>query len=793
MIDLRLLAPALAAWGGSLTTLIALSTIEPEGARHSVAVRVIQVLIVITPVLAWLSRRRGAALVSVAAGGLAVVASAAQIAAWTAPAVVESMQNSQNSRNPVVLVGTVAGPAREALGGAYVPIATDRIIEQNSEKPATAVSIPVTASVPRFSQVPPAGTSVQVTGRLRPAGGSVTTAAYLDADSELIVVGEASPVDRAAHRVRESLTLSLPASPPGGSALVAGLAIGDERQMSPELIEQMRMSGLSHLTAVSGGNVAIAVGAIAGVAWLLRLPMIARIVVSLVALGFYVVVVHPQPSVLRAGVMGAVVVLSLLVGGRRPGPSILATAVLILVVISPSLSVSWGFALSVAATAGIVLIAPLLKSRIEDTAWGERIPTAVTLATTITLAAQLATAPVLLAMGAYVGIAAIPANVLAMPVVPLITIAGLAAAMVGVLPFGQIPAQLLAWVGAWAGEWIAQVAQVASGVDVLRIRGSPMGAIVFLGVVPCGLALWRLTARPRFRPLRMYAMSMVAATIIGALVWWLAPPGQRSWPPSGWVMTQCDVGQGDGLVIAPDGEVGAVVVDTGVSARVMDECLTDLGIDHISALVLTHFHADHVSGLAGVIDGRRVDAVFATVLEEPHEQFEGVAYELARRGLTLDRLTAGATVRIGSGEYRVLWPRRIITSGRVSEGSVANNASVVLDARVHGVRLLLTGDIEPPAQAALLGGPGDFDIVKVPHHGSRHQHPDFAGWAQAEIALVSVGKDNGFGHPAPGTVQAWTESGARVLRTDLAGDIAIVKNDDDAIAFSTRRDMLGPR
>ena len=106
---------------------------------------------------------------------------------------------------------------------------------------------------------------------------------------------------------------------------------------------------------------------------------------------------------------------------------------------------------------------------------------------------------------------------------------------------------------------------------------------------------------------------------------------------------------------------------------------------------------------------------------------------------------------------------------------------------------MLTGDIEPPAQAALLGGPGDFDIVKVPHHGSRHQHPDFARWAQAEIALVSVGKDNGFGHPAPGTVQAWTESGARVLRTDLAGDIAIVKNDDDAIAFSTRRDMLGPR
>jgi competence protein ComEC len=93
---------------------------------------------------------------------------------------------------------------------------------------------------------------------------------------------------------------------------------------------------------------------------------------------------------------------------------------------------------------------------------------------------------------------------------------------------------------------------------------------------------------------------------------------------------------------------------------------------------------------------------------------------------------------------------------------------------VHGLRVLLTGDIEPPAQAALLAELGGFDIVKVPHHGSRHQHPDFAPWADADIAVISVGQDNEFAHPAPSAVEAWGASGALVARTDRHRDIAVV-------------------
>ncbi|MDA2987727.1 MAG: ComEC/Rec2 family competence protein [Actinomycetota bacterium] len=772
MTDLRLVAPALAAWAASAATLLALGAISEPDSRHQWAVRLMQFSIVAVLVVIVLFRRRSAIVVTAAAIAVATIAAAMQVSAWTSSAFTELMGEN------VTVTGVISGPPRESLGVSYVPISADRIQGQSSA--AVRIHVPISVTIPRFTDVPMIGTPVRVDGRLRPAGGSVHTAAYLQTNDAPVVTGNAGVIDRAAQRVRDALGASLPQRPAGGSALVAGLAIGDENAMSPELVEQMRMSGLSHLTAVSGGNVAIVIGAVIALAWILRAPMAVRIAAALVALVFYVIVVHPEPSVLRAGVMGAVVVLSLFVGGRRPGPSVLATAVLILVVVMPSLSVSWGFALSVAATAGIVMLAPVFKRRVEETSWGARIPAVVIIAASLTLAAQLATAPVLLAMGAYVGIAAVPANLLAMPVVPLITVAGLAAAIIGLIPILTPIAQIVAWVGAMAGEWIAQVASHAATIDLLRIRGSPTIAAIAVVVTAVGIVLWR-SGSPVIR------VATASTITIALIVWTVAPPDRRAWPPSNWALVQCDVGQGDGLVIAPHEGTGAVVVDTGISARVIDRCLSDLGIDHIAALVLTHFHADHVNGLAGVVDGRRVDAVFTTIAQEPEDQAAGVHYELNRRGLTARELTAGMAFTVGAGEYRVIWPRRIITSGRISEGSLANNASIVIDARVHGLRLLLTGDIEPPAQAAILGGPGDFHVAKIPHHGSPHQHPRFAVWADADIAVVSVGTDNSFGHPNAETLAEWQTTGANVLRTDLHGDIAIVRTKEDQLGWVTRR------
>ena len=769
MTDIRLVAPALAAWAACGSVLLGLSGIPDLAQRHTFATTICFAALAIVAGAMLIARQRPTAFVIAAASALAIFSAAVQVQAWTSPPVSEWMGKQGDLR------GEVDGPLRTALGVAYLPMRTTHI---GDDERAWRVSVPITVTIPEHrltefirdtstSNPWAVGTAIEVSGRLRPAGGSVRTAGYLDLSdpAAITITRQPGTIDRTAETMRRALHGSLPMTPAGGSALVAGLAIGDEEAMSPGLVDDMRGSGLAHLTAVSGGNVAIVVGAVIALAWLIRLPLLVRVLLALGSLGFYVVLVHPQPSVLRAGVMGGVVVVSLLIGGRRPGPAVLATAILVLVITVPSLTLSWGFALSVAATAGIVMLAPAIRERIERTRWGERLPAAVSIAASLTLSAQLATAPVLIAMGVSVGIVAVPANLLAMPVVPIVTIAGLLAAVLGAFPqFGPL-ADGAALIGAWTGEWIAMIARVAGGVDVLRIQGSPLFAIIAVVGAGMTVAAWR-------RGLRTGVLVVGSVLTCAAMLWAVFPPSARSWPPANWVMVQCDVGQGDGLVI--DTEAGAVVIDAGPDSRGIERCLRDLHVEHIAVLILTHFHADHVSGIDAVLSARRVDAVFATPLDEPPAQAMGVQRILRDRGLQLQRLTARARIDAGEGTFEVLWPRRIINSRGTSSGSVANNASVVIDARIRGLRLLLTGDIEPPAQAAILAEPGGFDVAKIPHHGSRHQHPDFPRWADAQVAIVSVGADNDFSHPARETIDAWEQSGARIARTDLHGDVAVV-------------------
>ena len=194
-------------------------------------------------------------------------------------------------------------------------------------------------------------------------------------------------------------------------------------------------------------------------------------------------------------------------------------------------------------------------------------------------------------------------------------------------------------------------------------------------------------------------------------------------------------------------------------------------------LVLTHFHADHVEGTAGVREGRRVGDVEGTTLLDPASGVREVATVLGRDPAPP---AYGRTRTVGEVTLQEVWPRpgaRLDGSGE----SAPNNASVVLLAQVRGLRILLTGDVEPSAQAALARDlPGlRVDVLKVPHHGSRHQDLDWLTALGARVALVSVGEDNDYGHPAPDVLAGLTAAGMRVWRTDLAGDVAVVVRDGE--------------
>jgi competence protein ComEC len=254
----------------------------------------------------------------------------------------------------------------------------------------------------------------------------------------------------------------------------------------------------------------------------------------------------------------------------------------------------------------------------------------------------------------------------------------------------------------------------------------------------------------------------------------LVPLPSPGWPPHGWVLAACDVGQGDALVVNA-GSGRGVVVDAGPDSALVDRCLDRLDIEVVPLLVLTHFHADHVDGLPGVYDGRRVGEVDVTWLAEPAARVESVG--LATGGRT--RIPDYGEVRtIGQATLQVLGPVPGVDlhGDAADEGSGPNNASVVLLVRVRGLTLLLTGDVEPEAQAALAEAlPGlAVDVLKIPHHGSRYQDLDFLTSLRARVAVVSAGEDNDYGHPAPETLDALAGAGAEVHRTDREGDVVVV-------------------
>jgi competence protein ComEC len=176
-----------------------------------------------------------------------------------------------------------------------------------------------------------------------------------------------------------------------------------------------------------------------------------------------------------------------------------------------------------------------------------------------------------------------------------------------------------------------------------------------------------------------------------------------------------------------------------------------------------------------VLDGRHVESVLVSPLRDPPEQVEMMA--AATRGMTVTDAVPGQTGHWGPASWQVLWPSELISG----EGSAPNNASVVLLVEVSGVRLLLTGDVEPPAQQAMLseGVVPRADVLKVPHHGSRFQEDAFLSAVDARVAVISVGEGNPYGHPSPELVDALTDAGMLVARTDTDSSVAVVVDGDD--------------
>ncbi len=530
-------------------------------------------------------------------------------------------------------------------------------------------------------------------------------------------------------------------------ALIPGMVLGDTSKQSPEFKEAMQRSGLAHLVAVSGANFAIVS---TFVLWCMQFVIRRkklRVLATAVALVCFIALVRPSPSVLRAAAMAAVLLSAQF--GKRSSDSLpaLGFAICAVVLGDPWQSRDAGFALSVLATAGLLLLAPRIQ---------ERLPTHKKFAGALAppIAAMVFCSPILVSLSGYLSPMSIVANFLAAPAVAPITVLGFIAALIS--PIAPWLAEVIIFLIRFPAGFITGVAHWIAAFPVLTIHNGSIGfslVALILTVIILFRKNWKQTT----------AVLLILVISLG----WL-----QRWPAGDWHIAQCDVGQGDSLVINL-GHHRAIVIDVGPDSTAADKCLRDLKIKEISLLILSHFHADHVGGLSAVLHGRKVGQVWISNNLQPEIESRSALDALnASQIVTVQK---GLVTQIGQVNLKVLWPEASVRSFEElpGEGSMINNSSIAVLLTTADWSLFSAGDLEPPAQRELVNLVSPVDIYKVSHHGSKYQDEALAKALSPQIGLISVGAKNPYGHPAPESIDSLTRLGTQVLRTDRDGAVAI--------------------
>jgi competence protein ComEC len=589
----------------------------------------------------------------------------------------------------------------------------------------------------------------------------------------------------AKDRARQALGRLVP-DPEG--ALLQGIVLGAKSSISPDLYEKYNATGTSHVIVISGSNITL----VAGLFSLLFGRLLGKrraYWLTLAGIAAYVALVGADAAVIRAGLMGGLYVTALYLGRRATAYVSLLVTALALTLINPFSLWDAGFQLSFAATLSLILFAPGLERLLERSLarflspeYAGRVVRTLRDAVVMTLAAQVLTLPLVIYHFGRLSLVSPLANVLIVPVQPPIMVLGSMSAALGLVPPLEPVTQMVAWVPwlclaytdaivQWLANWpLASIAVHDLGLGWLLL----LGAVVAAG-------LWLSNARHRQQLMARIRRTApwpgydaLGLACAAAVLAWLAvtqlPDGRLH-------VAFLDVGQGDAILItAPDGQ--QVLVDGGPSPAALTSALGDempFWDRSLDLVIMTHADADHLTGLAEVLQRYQVGAWLDNGLtgEDPlYAQCQRLQEEA---GVTVHPvLSAGDEMDLGQGiTLEVLHPPQ----GGLPQGD-ANANSVVLRLIWGQATFLLTGDIEADAEASLLrsGQPLAAQVLKVAHHGSGDSSgAEFLASVAPRYAVISVGADNPFGHPAPAVLARLAASGeTTVLRTDDEGTIEFV-------------------
>jgi competence protein ComEC len=566
--------------------------------------------------------------------------------------------------------------------------------------------------------------------------------------------------------------------------LARGFVLGEDEGIDSRTEEDFRRAGLSHLLAVSGQNVMLLALLAMPLLGALGIPLRERLVWVLALIAIYVPLAGAGPSIQRAAVMGAAGVLATLAGRRASSLFALLLALGVTLAVDPGIAGDVGWQLSFAAVAGIFVLAQPLREAIAARIGTAGLRRALAEGAAVTIAATLATAPLIAFHFGTLSTTTLLANLLALPAVAPAMWLGMASAAASQVP--GLPVEVLNWLNALLLGYIAQVAAWCGRprwAEVELRLGSRGVAAFYLVLATFVLLAFRLGRRRRLAAarrrgsgssgggrrngaglLRMrLGVAALAALAVATTLFHASGGDAAPGPVSGLRIEVLDVGQGDAILFQPEG-APAVLVDGGPPSANLEGQLKAAGVDRLAAAVVTHDQSDHAGGIEELF-GRFPVArlVYSRLGAEP--------LALARAaGAVPVQAAAGGDLRSGDLRLQVLWPPAELLDARVP-GADPNQLSLVLVARWHGFSMLLAADAE--AEAVPLD-PGPLDVLKVAHHGS-----DDAGLAALlersapRLAVISVGDDNPYGHPTAATLRILAAHGIRTLRTDLGGDIVI--------------------
>ncbi|BAJ76334.1 predicted membrane metal-binding protein [Microbacterium testaceum StLB037] len=754
---LRPAAVALATWAAA-----GLTTSAPDVAGFSVVGAVAAVLCAVVfvrgrhPVFGIAA----VALACAAAAGCSVAAAAptrAQIAAL-------QVEGGRQLAVDLTVVGHVSGSAD---GGAWFDAVASRVAAGTL---TVTGAIPSRVGVDASSRAAVAasglGSEIHLTGRAIPASPGERAILVLRAQ-EIIDAPPPEGIWAWFEALRDGLVASTRGLPQPGAGLVPGLAVGDTSSLDPATDAAMTASSLSHLTAVSGANCALVVGAAFVLLAAVGAPRWLRVVGASGVLTGFVALVTPEPSVVRAATMAAIALLAVVLGRPAAGVAVLSGAVTALMIADPWLSTSLGFALSAAATAALLVLARPLARGLER--W---MPRALALALAVPTAAQLACGPLIVLIDPHVPLLGITANLVADPAAAPATIAGVLAC-IAPFPWLRDGLSALAWIPA---AWIAAVAHTTSGIGAQKLPW-PDGAFGAALLTAVSAAIAVALIRPT-RVRRVTALSTVIVAVTAGLIAGHTTLRTVAGPltvPTTWDVAMCDVGQGDATLWRSGRAVA--LVDTGPEPERLTQCLQTFGVEHLDLVVLTHFDLDHIGGSAAVIG--RATLVLHGPVDVPEDQ--RLLDRFAAAGAQLQQATTGTTGMVGETRWQALGP--------APRDEPGNGASVALD--VVGPdfpRTVLLGDLGADAQAALLRRVEvpRVDVVKVSHHGSADQDPELYRRLHPVVGLIGVGAQNRYGHPTVTLLSTLAALGVVVGRTDTDGDLAVSMSEGSLMLWRAR-------